>query len=335
MMRQLKYQLKNMSRDKLCIMTFLLPVVVGMIINLLPAMNFRTLSEISFGSIQGDLPEETKFWLQSNGSLAEYKTMEELEEAVNNPATQMIGVLRSENGIRTILSGDEFELYGTIGKALPQLYDKRTEETAFSETILPVSENDDGLKSLLIAITLVTAVFMGGTYNSMNMIGEKEDGIAFVNEILPMSARMYMLQKLILGFAGGMVSALVTAFLCMPVIPRQIIFLMILVVLSAYIASLAGLFIGHFSSGLLTGMVYIKIIMILFLAPPIVFWLLVPSDSAIYPLSYLFPSSAAFYGLMELLNRQMEKWWLNLAILWIHAALLTCVYFFAATRKKC
>jgi hypothetical protein len=45
-------------------------------------------------------------------------------------------------------------------------------------------------------------MFMGCTFNSMNIIGEKEDGIALVNQILPMNTRTYILQKLALGFWG-------------------------------------------------------------------------------------------------------------------------------------
>lgn len=46
-------------------------------------------------------------------------------------------------------------------------------------------------------------MFMGCTFNSMNIIGEKEDGIALVNQILPMNTRTYILQKLALGFGGN------------------------------------------------------------------------------------------------------------------------------------
>lgn len=68
------------------------------------------------------------------------------------------------------------------------------------------------MKSLLIVITLVTAMFMGCTFNSMNMIGEKEDGVSLVNQILPMDARTYIFQKLALGCIGGIASTLATAF---------------------------------------------------------------------------------------------------------------------------
>lgn len=331
---QIIYQLKNMRRDKLCVLTFLLPVFAGIAICFMSDIDFRSLGEIAFGCVQDELPQETVTWLQDMGSLTEYQTIDELEEAVNHPSTQMIGVRPSEIGIRTILSGDELKLYDRIGKTLSQLYNNRTDKTRFIKTIIPAAAENDGLKFLLIAITLMTAMFMGCIFNAMNIIGEKEDGIAFVNQILPMTTQTYIVQKLLLGFIGGTVSAVITAFICMQIGFRQIIPCLFLVILSAYIASLAGLFIGHFSSGLMIGIVYIKIIMILFLAPPIVFYLIIPADSMIYPLSYLFPSSAAFYGVMELLGGQREKLLLNLAVLFIHAVLWSCLYFFCRRNRN-
>ncbi len=333
-MKRLTYQLKNLRKDKLCLLTFLLPIVVGIVINVLPAMNTQTLGEMSFGCVKNDLPAKTVRWLRENGTLTEYGTLGELETAVNDPATQMIGVLRSENGIRTLLSGDELKLYETTGKTLPRLYDNRMNKIAFSQTIVPIRSNYDGLKSLLIVITLVTAMFMGCTFTSMNIIGEKEDGVALVNQILPMGTGDYILQKLTLGFIGGCASTAICAFLCIRIAPAQIPPLFLLIVLSAYTASLVGLFVGHFSSGLMIGIVYIKLLMILFLAPPILFYLLVPTDNVVLPLSYLFQSSAAFYGLMDLLGGQTERLWLNLIILAIHAGLLSGIYFLVAAKKR-
>ncbi len=333
-MQRLKYQLKSIQGDKLCIVTFLLPIIVGIAINLLSSISFWAIGETSFGSVQDDLPEETIIWLQSNGNLTEYETIDELKAAVNNPSTQIIGVLRSGNGIRTILSGDEFELNQTIGKTLAQLYDNREDKVPVTRTIIPVSTNNDGLKSLLIVITLVTAMFMGCTFNAMNIIREKEEGIVLINQILPLTIQTYTIQKLILGFIGGAVSTVITAFICIPIGFGQIIPFLFLIIFSAYIASLVGLFIGYFSSGLMIGIVYIKIVMILFLAPPIFFYLVISTDSMIYPLSYLLPSSATFYGLMDLLNGQTEKLWLNLAILSVHAVLWSGLYFFLQARNK-
>ena len=42
-------------------------------------------------------------------------------------------------------------------------------------------------------MTLITAMFMGCTFNAMNIISEKENGVTLVNEILPMTSRQYVI----------------------------------------------------------------------------------------------------------------------------------------------
>ncbi|MGM0215385.1 ABC transporter permease [Enterococcus sp. AZ109] len=305
-MKGIIYQLKNIRRDKLCLLTFLLPIIVGLGINLLSDPSFSSISETSFGIVEQDTTTEMSEWLKENGRVTRYSKVEELYEAVNDPATQMIGVTRHGEGISTILSGDEFQLYKTTGAVLPTLYTQRESMNTSSIDIRPATSNNKGLKSLLIVITMVTAMFMGCTFNAMNIIGEKEDGISFINEILPMSQQGYIGQKIILGFIGGGISTIVTALICMRVGGSQMTSLLILILLSTFIAALLGLFIGRFSQGMMVGIVYIKIFMILFIAPPILFYLVLPADSIFKTISYFLPSSATFYGLMDLINGQMQ-----------------------------
>lgn len=332
-MQRLKYQIKNIRGDKMCIMTFLLPVIVGIAINFLSGISLQSIGEISFGTVKNDLSSEAMEWLQSIGIISEYDTVSELKDEINDPSTQTIGVLYSENKIHSLVSGDELELYKTAGGILTDLYDNHSSESDYVKNIIPVQSNDGGFKSILIAITLVTAMFMGCTFNAMNIIGEKEDGVALINKILPMTARTYIAQKTILGFIGGFLSTAITALICIQIEMKQLIPLIFLIVLSAYIAALIGLFIGYFSSGLMVGIIYIKIVMLMFLAPPIVFYLMVSADSVLHSLSYLIPSSAAFYGIMDLLSGQTNTLWLNIAILLIHSVLLSCLYLFLQTRK--
>lgn len=332
-MQRLKYQIKNIRGNKMCILTFLLPVIVGIAISFLSGISLQDVGQISFGTVKNNLPSEAAEWLNNLGNITEYETVSELNYGINDPSTQMIGVLETENGIRTVLSGDELRLYKTAADILPQIYENRTEKN-YSKNIVPVPSDDGGLKSILVAITLVTAMFMGCTFNAMNIIGEKEDGVAFINQILPMTGHTYISQKIILGFIGGFLSTVITAIICIQIDIMQLFPLFFLMILSAYIASLIGLFIGYFSSGLMVGIVYIKIVMIIFLAPPIVFYLMIPAGSLLYPISYLIPSSAAFYGIMDLLNGQAETLWLNIGILIIHSVLLSCLYLFLHKRKR-
>lgn len=333
-MEGLKYQLKNIRRDKMCILTFLLPVIAGIAISLLSGVNFHTISETSFGILKNELSDEAAAWLRLNGHVTQYETIDELQNAVSNPSTQMIGVLKAGNGIRTIRAGDELEVNQVIADTLPQIYDGRMKESGSDKTTIPVSNENEGLKSLLIVITLVTALFMGCTFNAMNIISEKEDGVAFINQILPMTVKTYMIQKMLLGFIGGTLSAVLTALICMRIASAQVFPLCLIIVLSAFIAALMGLYIGHFSEGLMIGIVYIKAVMILFLAPPVFFYLMVPADSVLFRLSYLLPSSAAFYGLMGLADGSATTTVKEIAILAVHCAGWFLLYLLISKHRK-
>lgn len=325
-MNGLKYQLKSIRRDKMCILTFLLPVIVGIAINFLSGASFQTMSETSFGVLENDLSDEAVLWLQKSGTLTQYENVDELHAAVNNPSTQVIGVLKSDDGIKTLLSGDELEVNRILGNALPEIYKNRVNELDFERTVIPVVHNTDGLKALLITITLVTAMFMGCTFNAMNIISEKEDGVALINMVLPLDTKTYIIQKILLGFVGGTASTILTALICMRIKLCDVFPFLVLVSLSAYIAALIGLFVGHFSDGLMVGIVYIKIIMILFIAPPIFFYLVTSVGSIPYYFSFILPSSATFYGLMNLVGGQSQNLWVILFVLLIHAAIWSVVY---------
>ncbi|MFQ7549585.1 MAG: hypothetical protein ACLRMZ_03810 [Blautia marasmi] len=102
--------------------------------------------------------------------------------------------------------------------------------------------------------------------------------------------------------------------------------MVLIIMLSAFLAALVGLFIGQFSDGLMSGIVCIKIIMILFLAPPVLFYLVLSKDSVLYTLTYLLPSSAAFYGILDLITgsaRQIPEY---ICVLLFHCIVWLTVY---------
>ena len=347
----LNYQMKSIRRDKLCILTFLLPILVGLALNLLSDLNFSAAAESAFGILKNDLSAETVSWLRQYGSVTEYDTLEQLEAAVIEPSTQVIGILSdasdnmsgssgiqaddsdilsgsssipsddsgipssgpripsdgsgipsSGSGIRAFRSGDETTRIAATADLLPALYAGRGLMSRYEREMLPSPADGEMMKHLLIVITMVTAMFMGCTFNAMSIISEKEDGILYINEILPMTKAQYALQKIMVGFLGGTLSTVLTALICIRLRAAQLLPLLLLIVLSAFIAALTGLFIAKFSESLMVGIVYIKLVMILFLAPPILFYLLFPAGGVLHTLSYLLPSSATFYGLMKLLN---------------------------------
>lgn len=298
-MKGLYYQLKSVWKDKLCIMSFLLPVVVAFALNFIGGIDLSSVAEFHFGVLESDLSAQTIVWLERYGSVTIYKTQEELTDAINEPSTYMIGVKSDGDSIQTLVSGDELDLFRQTADTLPALYEGRESAGQISVTVLERPDMMAGFQNIFISITLIVAMFMGCTFNAMNIISEKENGVNLVNQILPMTQSGYVIQKIFVGFIGGCLSAVLTACCYFRIPVKNVLLMLVLIILSAFIAAMVGLFIGEFSESLMVGVVYIKIIMIIFMAVPLVSYLLA-AGGLISVLCYVVPSSATFEGIMNL-----------------------------------
>lgn len=99
----------------------------------------------------------------------------------------------------------------------------------------------------------------------------------------------------------------------------EIAVLVILMNLSSFVASIFGLLIGKLSEGLMVGIVYIKVLMILFMAVPM-FAYLMDVKGFLAVICNVVPSTATFRGVMELLSGNRNVAISNIWILCIHLA---------------
>lgn len=332
-MRGLAYQLKSIWKDKFCIMSFLLPLIVAFVLKFVGTIDLSTLSEFHFGVLQDNLSEQTVFWLEQYGSVTEYKTQEELTAAVNEPSTNLIGVEADGDGIKTILSGDELDLWHQTADTLPVLYMDRGKTDEVKVTILERPDLMEGFQNIFIAATLIVAMFMGCTFNAMNIIEEKENGVALVNQILPMTYSQYIVQKIFVGFVCGGLSAIITACICFQVPPQSTLLMLILIILSAFVAALIGLFIGKFSESLMVGVVYIKIVLIVFIAVPLLSYLLGAEGLALV-FCYFIPSNATFEGIMSLAEGTGQMIIKDIFILMAHCLVWFLLYLSSFRHQK-
>ncbi|MDE7186107.1 MAG: ABC transporter permease [Lachnospiraceae bacterium] len=334
-MKGLLYQLKSVRKDKFCVMSFFLPVMVAVILHFAGSIDLSSLGELQFGVIAGDIALETENWLARYGPVTVCQTKEELIASINDPSTNLIGVEMEGDDIRTVISGDEWAIIRQAAGTLPALYQQRDTAAQVSVQILERPDILAGYQNIFAAMTLVAAMFMGCTFNAMNVISEKEDGIAQINEILPMTSGQYVIQKIFIGFVFGCLSEIVTAAVCFRVSPAGVAAMLALTVLSAFTAALVGLFIGRISDGLMVGVVYIKIVMIVFMAVPLLKYLTATGNKALSFVCYLVPSSAAFEGIMDLANGGMEAAGKDMAILAVHCVGWFLLYLImSGIRKK-
>ena len=106
-----------------------------------------------------------------------------------------------------------------------------------------------------------------------------------------------------------------------------------LIVLSSFVAALIGLFTGKLSEGLMIGVVYIKIIMLVFIAVPIV-CALIGVSGPLAVLCNLVPSQPAFDGIMALSAGKMETAVKDIGVLAIHCAAWFALYVLISGQHK-
>lgn len=333
-MKGLRYQLKSVLKDKFCLMSFLLPIIVAVALTFVGSIDLSSLGELHFGVLENNLSAQTVTWLERYGPVTTYSTPEELMDAINEPSTNLIGVETDGDSIKTILSGDELDVFRQTADTLPALYEQRGMARQVKVQIMERPNMMAGFQDMFAAITLIVAMFMGCTFNAMNIVSEKEDGVAFINEILPMTHSRYIMQKLIIGFLCGCLSSIITACICFQLSLHNTALMLVLIVLSAFVAALIGLYIGRFSEGLMVSVVYLKIVMLLFMAVPILSFLLGSGNSLLSTICYLVPSQATFEGIMSLSGGSSATVTKDILILTAHCAAWFLLYIALSVRRR-
>ena len=332
-MKGLTYQLKSVLRDKFCLMTFLLPILVAVALNFMGSIDLSSLGELHFGVLENDLPPQTITWLERYGPGTAYGTQEELTAAIKEPSTNVIGVKADGDSLRTAIAGDELEIFQQAAATLPALYEQRAEAELVKVLTMERPDILESFQDIFIPAVLIVAMFMGCTFNAMNIISEKEDGVAFINEILPMTPSQYIFQKVVVGFLFGSLSSIITACICFQLSWQNFGIMLALIVLSSFVAALIGLFIGKLSEGLMIGVVYIKIIMLVFIAVPIV-CALIGVSRPLAVICNLVPSQPAFEGIMALSAGNTGAAIKDAGILSIHCVVWPALYVLIFTQRK-
>lgn len=332
-MKGLKYQIKSVLRDKFCLMTFLLPVMVAVALQFMGSIDLSSLGELHFGVLENDLSPQTITWLERYGPVTAYKTPEELTAAIREPSTNVIGVKADEDSIKTAISGDELDIFQQAAATLPALYEQRATTEPVKVLTLERPDILESFQDIFIPAVLIVAMFMGCTFNAMNIISEKEDGVAFVNEILPMTPSQYILQKVVVGFLFGSLSSIMTACICFRSSWQNFGMMLALIILSSFVAALIGLFIGRLSESLMIGVAYIKIVMLVFIAVPIV-CALIGVSGTLAVICNIVPSQPAFEGIMALSAGNMGTAAKDVGVLAVHGIAWTTLYVLMSAQRK-
>lgn len=118
-MKGLKYQMKSVLRDKFCLMTFLLPILVAVALHFMGSIDMSSLGELHFGVLENELSPQTVTWLERYGPVTAYGTQEELTASINEPSTNVIGVRADSDSLKPRSAGTSWIFSGRRRRLCP------------------------------------------------------------------------------------------------------------------------------------------------------------------------------------------------------------------------
>lgn len=297
-MGSMKYQFKLVVKDKMVIISLLLPIIMAVLVYILVHSDLTSAIEIRYGVIVDEIPYGYQEKLEEYGLVSSYPSLEALTTAINDTSTEEIGIVCKNNQIEVMLSGDETTLTKSIAAQMESLLKEDSDQIISKLDILERNNIFQDFKLPLIALTLITAIYMGCVFNTMNMVTEKEDGVKIIYDILPLNEFRYLVQKATLGLVGGILTAMITICILSPTNLASALLCIGIIIISSYIAAVLGLFIGEIAENTMIAIVYLKMILLLFIAVPFVGHMFLANDKVGKIVSYLLPSCVGFDALI-------------------------------------
>lgn len=289
-------QIKSILKDKMSLLSFALPLILSILVNLLLSANLDFVTNIRFALYSETLYETFYDRLEMYGEVLICDTEEELLDLVKNVKDETIGIkINKDNSIISILAGDETALITSFAEELPEMLQK---PSAVQYEKQEVTSAVVTFKNIFIVLVMVIATFIGCTFTAMNIISEKESGINNIYEIVPQKTNQLIFSKILVGYLISILLSILSMTICID-INNTSLEIFPLIFLGAYISSVTGLLIGTYSDNSMIGIVYIKMVMLLFIAVPLVFYLYFIQNNPFSSLLNIVPSYTFFIALID------------------------------------
>lgn len=310
-MTRIYIQIKTIIKDKMSILSFLLPIVIALMLIFLNESSISEVSEFKFGVIESNIKEELLIELEKVGKVITVETILELKNKVIYPSDELIGIVSKEDGLEVLISGDETSYTKDIANHIPSLLD----EFNYSVERLETKNFFEEFRNIIYSMVILMALFIGCTFNSMNIVYEKEEGIVHINKILPITYGNFLKEKVIVGILTSVFVSLITSIILIRDF-KSLVLMVILIISTSFITSSLGLLIGFISDGVITAISYTKIVLVVFMALPVITHLLI-KESEYKFLFNILPSYPVFNGILNIFEKDYSKFIFNIGIILI------------------
>ncbi|MGL4345223.1 MAG: ABC transporter permease [Cellulosilyticaceae bacterium] len=312
----LRIQAKNLLRDKMIWVSLLLPLIVAIGLRVYVPEFYV---EQTIVVLEGQLTTEEEDYLEKSAKLEVYSTEKRLQDAINDSHSEKIGIIRNAQGdLEGYIQGNESTMTKIYGERILKVLSSEKQEI-HTDMIL---QKDQTVYKLLVSLNILMALFIGCCFSAFNIVAEKEDGIVYVNQVLPMDSKQFIIQKLLLGWIGTVILTGITAGIMLSSL-KLLLPMIFLTLVGSMFSALLGLLLGHFSRNLMEIIVNTKLILLFFLFIPIIGYFVPTQYAGIKMVFYVVPSYVVFESASMMLNMPMDVWQfiINILILLIETLL--------------
>lgn len=344
----LTYLFRHLCKDKVVLIGMFLPLVLAVGVRFISPSTFSRVNSLQTVIIQNSLDAELQDWLEVNTTLMIVDSHEQLVDLVLVPSTEAVGIVPHDvhaggekttlrdsgytHQISFILAGDESSYTKAFANNFHYLLTLPSQENPYTMALEAQEDQYTWIRQFFIAVVLLTACFIGSSFNAISMVSEKESGVFIVHGILPISRSTFVFQRVALGFIGSIIVSLLT-WIIIHGIGIHIIIIFPLLLLSSYFSAVLGLYIAHGSKDYLGVIVVIKFILILFLAVPIMSTLFGDGASWYTWMYWIIPSVSVFQAITQFFDMSYINYLHNLGIILLHCILWTLLYIMVLYRR--
>lgn len=230
--------LKVNTRDFLALYIIVVPIIFGIVINLIaPGVNDTT---VNLALIEGDDPDMVAY-MEDFAKVTTYKDREAVEERVTR-RDEVFGIVKDGDEYIVLQQGNEMEELNGYARLMLTFYQNDVQIEDTNAVISDFGRDVPPLKKLLLNVFMMFAAILGGMLIAINIIEEKVDMTIRAIHLTPVSRSGYILGKSIIGMLiplyGSVAMILITGY-------RDVDWpkMMVLVVVSMVVSILFG-FIG-------------------------------------------------------------------------------------------
>lgn len=204
--------LKVNTREFMTLYILIVPIIFGIVINLLtPSINDTT---VNIGLLEGNSPE-MEAYLEDFAKVSVFKDRKALEERVSR-RDDVFAYMPDGDGYYVLQQGNETEGFVEYAKMLLAFYEEGVQIEDSTAVIHSFEQSAPPLKKLLVTIFIMFTSIMGGMIIAINIIEEKNDRTIRAIHLSPVSRNAYLLGKSLIGgflaIYGAIALVLITGY---------------------------------------------------------------------------------------------------------------------------